>query len=91
MQSKSCTAIDSIFVNNSRLHSSYTSPLINGLPDHDAQFLTINYIYAARNNIPSKQRTRLINSDTLTNFQTLLKEETWESVYQSQDANCMFN
>jgi hypothetical protein len=91
IQNKSSTAIDNIFVDNSRLKSSYTSPLINGLSDHDAQFLTINNFYAARNKIPLKQRTTLINGDTLTNFQTLLKQETWESVYQSQDVNCMFD
>jgi hypothetical protein len=77
IQNKSSTAIDNIFVNNSTLKSSYTSPLINGLSDHDDQFLTISNIYAARNKIPLKQRTRLINSDTPTNLQTLLKQETW--------------
>jgi hypothetical protein len=78
IQKKSSTAIDNIFVDNSTLKSSYTSPLINRLSDHDAQFLTSNNIYAARNKIPLKQRTRLINSDTLTDFQTLLKQEIWE-------------
>jgi hypothetical protein len=47
-QNKSSTAIDNIFVDNSRLESSYTSPLINGLPDHDAHFLTINNICASK-------------------------------------------
>ena len=37
-----------------------------------------------------KERTRLINSDILTNFQTLLKREMWESVHQNQDTNYMF-
>jgi hypothetical protein len=74
-QNKSSTAIDNIFVNNSRLKSSYTSPLINGLSDHDAQFLTTNNMSAATNKIPLKEK-RLINIYTLTNFQTLLKQET---------------
>lgn len=72
-------------------NSRYTTALINGLSDHDAQFLTINNTYVARNKMPIKQKTRLINSYTLTNFQTLLKQEMWESVYQNQDVNCMFN
>ena len=55
-QNKSSTAIDNIFVNNSRLESSYTSPLINGLSDHDAQFLSIN------NKIPKQRRTRTVES-----------------------------
>jgi hypothetical protein len=33
----SCTAIDNIFVDNTRLRSSSTSPTVNGLSDHDAQ------------------------------------------------------
>jgi hypothetical protein len=78
-------------VDNSRLGSSIPYPLINGISDHDAQLLTINNIYAATNKVSLKQRTRLINNDTLTNFQTLLKQETWESVYQTQDTNYMFN
>jgi hypothetical protein len=38
-----------------------------------------------------KKGTRQINSDTLTTFQTLLEQEMWESVYQKQDTNCMYN
>jgi hypothetical protein len=91
IQNRSSTAIDNIFVDNSRLGSSITTPLINVLSDHDAQLLTINNIYAGTNKVSLKQRTRLINSDTLTNFQTLLKQETWESVFQTQDTNYMFN
>jgi hypothetical protein len=78
-------------VDNSRLKSSSTSPLINGLSDHDAQLLTINNIYATTNKIPFKQKTRLINNETVTNFQTLLKKETWECVYKVKDTNCLFN
>jgi hypothetical protein len=43
-QNESSTAIDNIFVDNSRLQSSSTSPLINGLSDHDAQLQLIIYI-----------------------------------------------
>jgi hypothetical protein len=78
-------------VDKSRLKSSSTSPPINGLSDHDAQLLTINNIYATTNKIPFKQNTRLINNETITNFQTLLKKETWESVYKVKDTNCVFN
>jgi hypothetical protein len=48
-------------------------------------------MYAATNKIPLMQRTRLINSNTLTNFQTLLKEGTWEYVYENQGTDYMFN
>jgi hypothetical protein len=90
-QNESSTATDNIFVANSRLQSPSTSPLINGLSDHDAQLLTVNNIYTTTNKIPLKQRIRLINNETITNFQTLLKKETWESVYRDNDTNYMFN
>ena len=91
MQNESSTAIDNIFVDNSRLGSTITLPLINDLSDHDAQLLTINNIYAATKKVSLKQRTRITNSETRTNFQSLLKQETWQSVYQTQDTNNMFN
>ena len=78
-------------MDNSGLKSSSTSPLINGLSDQDAQLLTINNIYATTNKIPFKRKTILINNETITNFQTLLKKETWERVYKVKDTNCMFN
>jgi hypothetical protein len=66
IQNNSSTAIDNIFVDNSRLKTSSTSPVINGLSDYDAQFLTINNIlYATTNKIPFKQKTRLINNETI--------------------------
>ena len=67
------------------------SSLINGLSDHDAQLLTINNIYAATKKVFLQQRARTINRKTLSNFQSLLKQETWQSVYQTQDTNNMFN
>ena len=74
-----------------RLRSSIISPLINGLSDHNAQLLTINNTYTVTNKVSLKQRKRLINSDTLTNFHTLPKQEMWESVYRTHNTNYMFN
>jgi hypothetical protein len=91
MQNESTTAIDNILVDNSRLGSTITLSLISGLSDHDAQILTINNIHAATKKVSLKQRTRIINSETLTNFQSLLKQETWQYIYQTQDTNNMFN
>jgi endonuclease/exonuclease/phosphatase family metal-dependent hydrolase len=76
IQNKSGTAIDNIFVDNSRLGSTIISPLINGLSDHDAQLLTINNIHAATKKVFLKKRTRIIKREALTNFQSLLKQET---------------
>ena len=45
IQYNSCTAMDNIFVDNSRINLSYISPTINCPSDHDAQILTITNIY----------------------------------------------
>jgi hypothetical protein len=52
---------------------------------------SIIYMQQQQKKVSLKQRTRIINSETLTNFQSLLKQETWQSVYQTQDTNNMFN
>jgi hypothetical protein len=44
IQKSSSTAIDNIFIDNTRLRSSCTSPTVNGLSNHDAQFLTAKNI-----------------------------------------------
>jgi hypothetical protein len=80
-----------IFVDSIRLNSTSTSPIINGLSDHDAQLLTINNIVAAVNLIALKQRTRKISNDTIMQFQHLLNNETWESVYKDKDINNKYN
>ena len=89
IQNKSSTATDYIFVDNSRLGSTIISSLINGLSDHDAQLLTINNIHAATKKVFLQQGTRTINRETFSNFQPLLKQETWQSVYQTQDNNLL--
>ena len=76
---------------NSRINLSSISPIISGLSDHDAQILTIKNIHATINEFPLKQRTRLIDNETIINFQTLLEKETWEFVYIDTDHNHMFN
>ena len=80
-----------MFVDNSRIKLPSLSPIINGLSDHNAQILTIKNIYAAINTFSLKQRTRLIDNETIMNFQTLLKKETWEPAYIDTDPNHMFN
>jgi hypothetical protein len=42
VQNSLSTSVDNIFIHNARLSSSYTSPIVNGLSDHDAHFLTIS-------------------------------------------------
>ena len=53
--------------------------------------MMLSYSPSTTKKVSLKQRTRIINSETLTNFQSLLKQETWQSIYQTQDTNNMFN
>jgi hypothetical protein len=78
-------------VDIARLRSSSTCLLINGLSDHDAQFLTVNYVVPATNIVPLKTRTREINNEKIMQFQLQLANETWESVYIDKDSNSKFN
>ena len=89
IQNNSSTAIDNIFVDNSRLNLSSIWPKINGLSDHGAQILKIKNIYATINTFPFKQRTRLVSRETVMNFQA--QNETLESVCKDNDSNHIFN
>jgi len=71
-QNDSSTAINNIFVDITRLSSSSTCPIINGLSDHAGQFLTVNNIAPATNIVHSKQRTREINNERIMQFQLQL-------------------
>jgi len=62
-------------VDNSRINLSSISPIINCLSDHDAGILTIKNIYTTINKFPLMQRTRLIDIETIINFQTPLKKK----------------
>jgi hypothetical protein len=48
-------------------------------------------MYITVKEFPLQQRTRLIDSEIIMNVQTLLKTETWESVYLNKDSNLMFS
>jgi exonuclease III len=56
-QNDSSTAINNIFVDSTRLSSSSTCPITNGLSDNDAQFLTLHNTVPATNIVSLKQRT----------------------------------
>jgi hypothetical protein len=55
VQNYSSTAIDNIFIDSAKLSSSCTSPIVNSLSDHDAQFLIVNNIISEVNSTPLKQ------------------------------------
>jgi hypothetical protein len=91
IQNSSSTAVDIIFTDSARLSSSCTSPIVNGLSDHDAQFLTLSNIATEANLTPLKLRTRRINNETNAYFQRLLENEIWKPVFENKDTNYKFN
>ena len=54
IQNNSSTAIDNIFVDNSRMNLPAISPTINSVTEHDAEILTIKNIYRTINKLPLK-------------------------------------
>lgn len=60
------------------LGSSSTSSIVNGLSDHDAQFITINNIAPANNTLLLSHTAKQINNEAIIEFQLSLKNETWK-------------
>ena len=83
------TAIDNIFLNNITTDFSIQFRP-NGLSDHDPLLLMLNNI---RLHIPTAQYTnsRLINECTLSEFQSKLSYEFWDSVFNGEDIDTIFN
>ena len=62
----------------------------NGLSDHDAQILTLNDIQIQKP--PAHHLTRrIINDSTILGFQLNLSYESWESVFNGDDVDTIFN
>jgi hypothetical protein len=65
-------------------------PFINGLSDYDGQLLTLNNIKKQ----PYEHQsyfTRKINRYTVADFQIKLSYEIWDSVFNGEDVNVIFN
>jgi hypothetical protein len=90
-QDNSHTAIDNIFVHSTRLNSSSTSLIINGLSDNGGKLIAINNTTATATLTPFRNRTRKIDNETVMPLQILLRNETWKSIYNSKDTNNKFN
>jgi hypothetical protein len=84
------TTIDNFFIDISRIGKYDIYPLVNGLSDHDAQLLILHKV----ENQGQQQFTymkRMMNNDTIANFQSQLSQETWESIFDEKDVNKSFN
>lgn len=85
------TLIDSIFIDNGKFNNISVHPFENGLSDHVAQILILGNIEVPLQKHKSTRKTRRIDKDSIDNFQSCLREEAWDTVYNSDDANRMFN
>jgi len=84
----SISMIDNIFIDVSR---NYTiEPYINGLSDHDAQVITIDNACALNVNT-DPYGVRIINKNSIAEFQLQLSWESWDGVFGGNDVNLMFN
>ena len=90
IQNNSATAIDNIFIDTSKMGNYTISPIINGLSDHDAQFITL-YSYIMRTPSKNYRLIRNINYHTINDFLTKLSCETWDTVFSTDDVNIKFN
>jgi hypothetical protein len=67
------SAIDNIFIDNTSLNSGILSPIINGLSDHDAQYLILKKVFSRNKSSGFPRKTRLICRNSVSNFQEILK------------------
>lgn len=95
LQNNHASAIDNVFVDESRSSSCITFPLSNALSDHDAQCLILDKYFVTDNKTTNKLRnkfkSRLVTCETINYFSEQLSNETWEEVYHNTDVNSAFN
>jgi hypothetical protein len=78
----SCSIID-----NCRINLFKVLPIINGLSDHDVQYLILNNVFSSNKGNNSICNKRLITEATVLNFVTVLKVEPWNDIYCHHDVN----
>jgi len=85
------TLIDSIFLDNAKFQNLSVHPFDSGLSDHVAQILTLRNLTVPLQKYIHTIKTRIMDDTSIANFQSHLREEAWDSVYNSEDVNEMFN
>jgi hypothetical protein len=83
--------IDIIFLDTMKYGKTKIKPTINGLSDHNTQIISLENINNVLKKNDFKRRIRLINEQTIKNFQTLLKDESWGLIYNVRKSDDMFN
>ncbi|GFG31309.1 hypothetical protein Cfor_12872 [Coptotermes formosanus] len=87
----SSTAIDSIFIDLSRINLFQVLSLSNGLSDHEAQYLHLNNIFYCQSGNYSIVKKRLITNSAVSTFIELLKNESWDYIFDYTDVNQTLN
>jgi exonuclease III len=85
------SVIDNIFIDNARINSFEVISISNGLSDHEAQCLVMKNSFNLENQTTHGITTRLVNEDTIAEFLYKLSNEKWESIYELNDVNEIFN
>jgi hypothetical protein len=90
LQNKSAMVIDNIFIDTSKFANYVAFPRLNGLSDHDAQLIKLSNIDLKIQNAKFKFVRKIDKYSTL-DLQYKLSFETWNSVFDDNDLNTMFN
>jgi hypothetical protein len=86
----SFSTIDIFFIDNSYLNKLDIIPLINGLSDHDVQILIIQFAQQHIKDHFMSYKSN-INQFAIADFLLKLSHETWDSVFEGNDVNTVFN
>ena len=89
INSTSASAIDNVFMDISNFAEYSLIPFSNDLSDHDAQILTIKSLLQMQSS--KLQLKRKIEKYTTYDFIYKLSNESWNSVFDNDDVNLMFN
>jgi hypothetical protein len=83
------SGIDKLFISNSYLNKFDIITIINGLSDHDAQILIIQFVQKHNKDQYTYFKIN-INQYSIADFLHKLSCETWDSVFEGND-NIVFN
>jgi hypothetical protein len=90
IKKNSISAIDNIFIDNSKLEKYNLTPFSNGLSDHEAQFLEIYNINPELQNQQQKL-IRRIDNHSMADFIMKLSYETCDTVFNNANIFIKFN
>jgi len=85
------TLIESIFLDNAKFQNLSVHSFDSGLSDHVAQILTLKNITVPLQKYTHTSKTRIMDDKSIANFKSHLREEAWDSIYNSEYVNEMFN